>query len=453
MAVKRDLTDKGLQALKPAPPGKRYFEWDAVVDGFAARVDDADPPNIAFYFVKRFPGQKSPSPRKIADYRRGEGKDERAGTLRSARQKAREWLDGIQRGIDPKQTAEAARRAAEAARREAERQAKNTFRLAFEDYVEERRADKDDDGRTKMRSLDVMAGVIRKHVYPAWENRPFTEITRNDANDLLKPISKATPTHARRIRSYLGTFGLWAENDGRIKESPFLKLKHLGTENKRNRHLTKDEIRVIWRASAHVGAFGYAVRMMLVTGQRRTEVGGMLWREIDEAKRLWLLPSARTKSKRDHIVPLSGLAMSILADCSRVGPHVFTSRPPRKSAREFDTKATTAPLSGWSQGKSRLDKLALTELRDLTGDDEAKLPEWHLHDLRRTCVTNLAALRVERIVVSKVMNHAEGGVTTIYDQHAYTDEKRAALDRWARRLIEIVDGIEPSNVVSFPARG
>jgi integrase len=440
MVQKRDLTDKTLKALKPAAPGKRYFEWDAQVAGFGVRVNDRSPPDISFVLVTRYPGASQPAPRKIADYRVSAMEEDRKASLARARQIAREWRELIGKGIDPKDKAEDARREAERQRKEAERARANTFKAAFDDFYEEH--------LKSLRTGDVVKGVIKKHVIPVLGDRPLSEITRAEGNDLLRALAKRLTTGANRVRSYLRTFGKWAEDDDRIDESPFVNLKRLTKEKPRERVLSDLEIRAIWRACEEMGAFGRAFQMMLATGQRRSEVGEMEWREIDEAKRLWTIPPSRTKPGRAHEVPLSALALSILAASPKIGPHVFATRAPRAS-NAARRGSPTAPLSGWSKSKLRLDELALAELKRLAGDD-AELPEWHLHDLRRTCATRMGGLKVERLTISKVLNHAEGGVTKIYDLERYRPEKASALELWGSKLAEIVGG---GKVIQFTARG
>jgi integrase len=428
---KRDLTDRTLRALKPAAPGKRYFVWDAQVAGFGIRVTDRTPPSVSFVLVTRYPGAKHPAPRRIGDYPSIE--------LAKARRIAREWRDDIAKGIDPKDRAEDAKREAQRARLEAERRRANTFAAAFDAFADEHLA--------TLRTGAVVKSIIKKHVLPVLGDRPLAEITRADGNDLLRGLAKTTPTHANRIRSYLRSFGRWAEDEERIEESPFTNLKRFAKERTRDRVLSDVEIRAIWRACAKLGAFGRAFRFMLATGQRRSEVGDMEWREYDEAKRLWTLPRERTKADRSHEVPLSTPALSILAECPKIGPHVFAARSQR-SPKEGQPRATAGPVSGWSKAKTRLDALALAELKRLAGDD-VELPEWHLHDLRRTCATNLGRLGVDRVVIRKVLNHAEPEVTAIYDRHRYEPEKRRALDLWGARIAAIIDS---GNVISFVAR-
>jgi len=246
----------------------------------------------------------------------------------------------------------------------------------------------------------------------------------------LRAIAKSAPIHANRIASYLGTFGQWAEDDGRIEESPFVRLKRFGKEESRDRALSNPEIRTVWQACAGMGAYGLAVRFMLATGQRRSEVAGAEWTEFDIERKLWVLPRERTKANRAHEIPLSPIALSILDEArkSKAGQYVFSVHGSR-------------PVSGWSGSKVRLGALA-----------GAELPAWRLHDLRRTTSTNLARLRVERLVISKILNHAEGGVTKAYDRYAYLPEKRKALDAWGARLEAIVAGetvAEDSAVLDF----
>ena len=313
MVPKRDLTDRALKALKPATSGKRYFEWDAQVPGFGVRVTDRSPPSVSFVLHTRYPGAKHPAPRQIGDYP--------AIDLASARRVAREWREDIAKGIDPKAKAEAVRRDAERERLEAKRRQANTFAAAFEAFAQEHLA--------TLRTGDVVKGVIEKHVVPVLGDRALADITRADGNDLLRAIAKKTPTHANRVRSYLRTFGRWAEEEERIEESPFVNLKRFAKERARDRVLSDLEIRAIWRASGEIGAFGRAIRFMLATGQRRSEVGDMEWSEIDEAKKMWMLPRERTKADRAHEVPLSPMALSILAASPRMGAHVFATRSKR----------------------------------------------------------------------------------------------------------------------------
>ena len=140
----------------------------------------------------------------------------------------------------------------------------------------------------------------------------------------------------------------------------------------------------------------------------------MRWADIDLEAGVWTLPRELTKAGRSHEVPLSPLALSILETVPRfAGPHVFTSTSGQR------------PVSGFSRMKRRVDALASVE-------------NWRLHDLRRTAGTNMAKLGVPVFVISRVMNHAEGGVTKIYARASYLNEKRHALETWAAKLESLV---------------
>jgi integrase len=415
-AAKRDLTDRAIRALKPAAPGKRYIEPDGQVAGFGVRVTDKG--HKTFVLVTRYPGASQPAPRAIGDYPTVE--------LAKARDIAREWKEDVKRGVDPREKAEAARRHAEAAKRAAERQQANTFRAAFQAFKEEH--------LSTLRTGAVVAAAIENHVMDALGDRPLGEITRAEGNEVVRSIAiaKRSPTSARRVKSYLHKFGRWCEEDGRIEEAPFAGLRRFGKEQARDRVLKPLEIRAIWTASAEMGAFGRSVRLMLATGQRRGEVGEATWPEIDVAERLWSLPRERMKADRAHLVPLSPLALSILSECPKRGAHVFSTRSTRDGG--------TIALSGWSKFKQRLDALAVKALRELAGDPDAAMSPWRLHDLRRTCASLMTAGGVPRLTVSKVLGHAEQGVTgQHYDLYEYLREKRQALDLWGERLKAIVD--------------
>ena len=189
------------------------------------------------------------------------------------------------------------------------------------------------------------------------------------------------------------------------------------------------------------------VRLLLATGQRRSEVGEMEWRELDDERNVWLIPRERMKAKRAHVVPLSPLALSILAEQQpKLGAHVFAST---RSA----SRGGTIPISGWSKYKARLDRAATEALRQLAGDAQQTIPDWCLHDLRRTTVTLMTESGVSRFIAARVLGHAERDVTgQHYDLYSYLPEKKQALDLWAARLAAIVeDRAGPDNVVALDA--
>jgi integrase len=148
----------------------------------------------------------------------------------------------------------------------------------------------------------------------------------------------------------------------------------------------------------------------------------MKWTELHADG--WRLPGDRAKNGKGHLIPLSSLAREILKGVPQIGEFVFRAH--------HDT-----PLTGWSRPVKRVQKLC-----DLA-------EPWHLHDLRRTCASHLRSLGIDRLIVSKLLNHAEGGITRIYDRYTGDSEKTAAMERWANRLREIIDGSGADNVVQM----
>ena len=426
MAAKRDFTDRFLKSVKPTAPGKRTIVFDAQVPGFGIRVTERSTEECkgSFVLVTRYPGSRNPAPRRIGDYP--------VMSLAEAREVAREWRRDLAKGIDPKE------KAAEAAR-EQRRLRANTFGAAFASFAE--------DHLKTLRTGAAVEASVRNHVFPALESRPMREIRRSEIFALINRLKKESPIAANRVLAYLKKFFAWALENEMVDDLPVASIKRPTAEKDRERErvLADWEIRALWRACGEMAAFGRAFRFMLATGQRRSEVGAATWAEIDRGEALWTLGKVRTKAKRLHDVPLSRIALSVIEDCPKIGDFVFASGR-SGVAREGQDPGPVA-LSGWGKAKERLDELMLKH----AGKD---IEEWRLHDLRRTGATDMARLGVDRLVISKILNHAEGGVTKRYDRYQYAAEKRAALDRWALHLQAIADGKEDGKVVQFAtARG
>jgi integrase len=419
MAAKRDFTDRYLKALKPTEHGKRAVIFDAQVPGFGIRVTDrcSDECKGAFVLVTRFPGSSNPVPRRIGDYP--------AMSLAKAREIAREWREDLRQGVDPKV------KRAERLRQEQRRRA-DTFAALFATFAEEH--------LTTLRSGGDVKSAIERRVIPEWGDRPVSEIRRADVNELIRKLRKVIPIGANRVLAYLKKFFNWMIDQDLIENSPAAAVKRPTKETKRDRVLSDAEICAIWQVCSNLGTFGRAFKMMLATGQRRSEVGEMRWREINRESRLWTIPRERTKADRSQEVPLSDMALSILDECPKLEEFVFTTG--RRSFAKVDDGVAVA-ISGWSKAKRQLDALAYTKAKGIAadhGEAPETIADWRLHDLRRTAATHMARLGVDRVVIAKVLNHAETEVTAICDRHRYDREKRRALDLWGERLTAIVKG-------------
>jgi integrase len=208
----------------------------------------------------------------------------------------------------------------------------------------------------------------------------------------------------------------WAihQGDWGIEHSPTDQLKAqalIGPRKIRERVLTDTEINALWHAE-----LGYPMqpllRMMLLTGQRKSEVAKATWGELDLDKKLWVIPSGRMKADAAHAVPLSDGVLDLLTGLPRLerGDYLFS----------FTFGAT--PANSFQRTKARLG-----------------YPTFVFHDVRRTVRTRLSAIpNVSDLVRELVIGHSRPGLHKIYDLYSYLDEKRFALDEWDRRLRQIV---------------
>jgi integrase len=202
----------------------------------------------------------------------------------------------------------------------------------------------------------------------------------------------------------------WALDRGMIEVNPIAGLKPPHKEESRERVLSDQEIQALWvSADAEGYPFGDAVKVLTLTGQRRGEVAGMRWSEMDLDSGSWTIPAIRSKNRQSHEVPLSAPALTLVRSLPRFlgSDWVFTTNG-------------KSPISGFGRFKRRL-------------QSNAGPWGWRIHDIRRTVASGMARLGVEPHVVEKVLNHRAGiisGVAAIYNRYAYEREKRAALDRW-----------------------
>ena len=233
----------------------------------------------------------------------------------------------------------------------------------------------------------------------------------------------------------------WAVEKDRLASSPIVGMKPPTKERARDRTLSKDELRWFWLACEAIGwPFGPLAKLLLLTAQRRDEVAGIEWPEINLEQKIWIIPRHRAKNDRAHAVHLSEAAIEVLRSIPHVG-----------SGPLFTTNGR--PVSGFSHGKNRLDAAMLAARRDELGEKADAIPHWILHDLRRTAATGMAQLSIAPHVVDKVLNHVSGtirGVAAVYNRFEYLEERRAALEAWGRYIGNLVTPA-PANVVELRA--
>jgi integrase len=296
--------------------------------------------------------------------------------------------------------------------------------------------------------------MLVNEVVGRWKGRRLSQITRAHVHEMLDAIiDRGAAIRANRVFAQFRKMCRWAIARGIIERSPCEGLTAPSVEKGRDRVLDDDEIRLAWVAFEVAGwPFGAVGQLLLLTGARRDEVAGMKWSELDLVGKVWRLPAARTKNKRDHEIPLTDGAVRIIEGLPRIGAAA-------KGGLVFTVTGTT-PVSGFSRAKTVIDRNILETLREeaeARGGDPEKVespPHWTYHDLRRSLATNLRRLGVRLEVTEAVLNHVSGsraGIVGVYQRHNFATEKRQALDAWARRLDAIVNGAETSNVVDIAA--
>ena len=210
-----------------------------------------------------------------------------------------------------------------------------------------------------------------------------------------------------------------------IPLSPMTCLKMPYKENPRDRFMNEEEIAIFWNGIDSVSNLSppvkIALKLALVTGQRRSEIAYISKSELDLENKIWSLPKERTKNSRPHDVPLSNLAVSLLEEAiSHSGYSDYVFRSPRFKDRPIDCKVLTR---AWARARVQL------------GLDDVVL-----HDFRRTCATGLQKLGVRLEVTEAVLNHKSGsisGIVAIYQRHDWKEEKKEALEAWASGVLKI----------------
>ena len=280
--------------------------------------------------------------------------------------------------------------------------------------------------RKQLRSAKEVERLFAHDILPVLGARPLPDITRADIHTLLDDIAERAPVHANRVQANLSAFLNWCLDREYITANVVHRMKHRTPEKSRQRVLSEDELKSVWRAAETMAyPFGSIVQLLLLTGQRLSEVGGAQWSEFDLTSKSWRIPAERSKSGVGHLVPLSALSVAILRDVPRMvgSSFLFTTRGDR-------------PVSGFSKAKARFD-----ETSGVSG--------WRYHDLRRTFATGLRSLEVDRLVVSMLLNHADSSVTAIYDRYAEDKRKRIAVEKWGRHLHGLVHRSRSAKVVQF----
>jgi Arm DNA-binding domain/Phage integrase family len=446
MADKKFITDKFLRALPPAPSGQRVEVWDTRVPGFGIRIGDtkdahpsrrAKAGRITFVLYARFSPGAAPTRRTIGIY----GPD--AMSLEQARAIAGEWRSQVARGIDPA-VIEAERRAAEA--RERARRIKHSFASVAETFISDKLATE--------RNGNVAERVLRNIFIPAWAERPVGEITALDVLEIINTKKRTAPKMAGALLVLIKRFFTWAIDQQLygLTASPCDRLKvktYAGEMRSRDRRLNDNEVFAFWRATGRMGyPVGSVYRTLLLAGLRLNEAAQISWPEV--VADTITIPAARMKGREgkavEHLVSITQALREVIASVPRIKHGKYL----------FSLKAGASPVTMTAQMKADLDRRMLRTLKAMArrrGDDHhaVELLPWVNHDLRRTIRSGLAALRVPHNVAEAVLAHRPPGIVGTYNLHQYADEKREALEAWARHIASLINP-EPARVINLRRR-
>jgi integrase len=347
-------------------------------------------------------------------------------TLSEARKEAKGILGAVAKGGDPL-----------AQRRKAAAAGADTLRAIFEEYFRiELKMKRDAEGRpvfpengSKLRSARHRVAIVERLVYPVLGKYPIGEIRRSDLIRLLDKIAEENgEVMSDHVLAIVRKVMNWHASRSDEFRSPIVRgmARTKPSERARDRVLSDDELRAVWRAAeADGGPWGAFLRFLLLTATRRDEARGMRRAELSNGD--WLIPAERYKTKRDLLLPLSAAARAVLATVPAIGKGelVFTADGRRR-------------IGGLAWFKQNFDAEVFATLRKQ--DPEAKpLPRWTLHDLRRTARTLMSRAGVDDSIAERCLGHVIGGVRGTYDRHKYYDEKKLAFEKLATLVESIVN--------------
>lgn len=406
------ITKRSVDALQAGP--RDLFLWDDEVSGFGVKITPAG--RRVYVLQYRLGGRGAP----VKRFTIGQ---HGVFTPEQARAEARRLAAMVTQGVDPS-----------GAKQERNRQAVD---LAFPKYAERFLSLYVRDNWKA--SYSSAESILRLHVTPLLKSKALPAIRRADLVAVLDGIPQSQPALRRLVFAVMRRLFRWAVSRGDILISPVDGMEAPAGAPSRDRVLADDELKAVWQASEGLGyPFGPFYRLLIVTAQRREEVGGLAWDELDRDASLWTLPAARAKNGAVNLVHLSPLAMALLDDLAALAGCEAGKWPARGLV--FSTTGKTA-ISGYSKGKARLDA-AVSQL--------AQVEAWRVHDLRRTTATGLQRLGIRFEVVEAVLNHISGsksGIAGIYQRHDWRDEKRAALNAWSAFVSDLLTASDQTHVV------
>lgn len=368
------LTEITLKSL-PLPDSGQTTYWDASTSGFGVRVSQGG--SKSFVVVHGVNRQRETLGRYPTI------------TLKQARARAKTLLAEITLGTQQNRTV--------------------SYREARELFLEACEA------KNKKNTVDYYRKRLDTHF--RFGRKRLDEITRMDIQSRIRKI-KTSPSEQNHAFVVIRTLMNWALREQYIEQSPIAAMKPPAKPKARDHMLSEYELLQVFRsAQTHPYPFGPIVSLLILTGQRRSEISSLEWTWIDQEQRIITIPASATKNKRVHTLPYGDLVEAALKDIPEVGPYLFPSR---------SDKGTV--FNGWGKCKARFDQRI---------DNVAS---YTLHDLRRTFATTHAKIGTPIHVTEKLLNHVSGtisGVAAIYNRHSYIGEMRTSIEAYDGYLAKL----------------
>jgi integrase len=393
------------------PTGKDVeFYWDTALKGFALQVLRTKSGTIRHaWFVQR----RNKSTGKMHKEKLG---DVALLTFTKARDLAKEKLSALNLGQDPTAEKRAARAAASTAL---------TFAKAADQYIAEKERQVAN-GDYRPSSLKNTRIYLTGYYFAPLHKRGLDDIKRADVAACLNTIGgKSGEVSRGRTRAAISALYVWAMQEGLCEQNPVIGTRPQADRPQGERVLDDDELRKVWNACDMQTDFGKIVRLLILTGCRRQEIGGLRWSEVDLDKGTITIPGERTKNGRTHTLTLPDMAMEIIRSVHQ-----------RVDREQLFGERAAEGFNAWYFGMHNL---------------KCDVSNFSLHDLRRTFRTRLGKLGIPPHISELCVNHSKKGIVAVYDRYDYQGEIAEALLRWANHVHSVVTLTEPK-VVSLPSR-
>jgi integrase len=389
----------------PAGPRTELFCWDSEVEGFGLRLRRHSDGSLMRTWVVQYRLHGRTQRISLARY-------EKLGPI-EARKAARRKFALLAIDRDPQAERQAKRR-----------ETRQSFRSVAADYLADRQR------ALRPSSYRMVKLYLTGPYFRPLHGMGLAHITRGDVSACIHAIErKHSATTASRAKAHLSKFFADAVADGLLGSggNPCDGAYQPEDAKPRERVLSNAELVAVWKACDGDDDYSRIVRLLILLGSRRQEVGGMTLGEIDPVG-MWTLPAERSKNKRQHVIALPRPAFDIVVSVPRRAGCVFGP--------------TTAGFTNWAAAKRALDQRL-----------GASVKPWRLHDLRRTVATRMGDIGIQPHIIEAALNHYSGhraGVAGVYNRSPYAFEVKSALERWARHVAALVEGRGDSNIMAIP---